>query len=146
MATIGVISDIQKVDQYKQDIINLLEQREFDKLDCRADAARTHKDVFPNGIWKLHYIYSGLVEIKGHATEHDWTDRLAPLQQWIATKPPSIIAHVALAGAYITFAWDARGNGSSDTVTGNGWRLFNQRLEKAKSILDENSELNRKML
>jgi hypothetical protein len=48
---------------------------------------------------------------------------------------------VALAEACINFAWHARGDGMSDTVTGSGWKLFAQRIETAKKILDDASSL-----
>ena len=42
---------------------------------------------------------------------------------------------------YVNFAWHARGDGMSDTVTDSGWKLFAQRIEKAKNILDNASSL-----
>jgi hypothetical protein len=137
-------SDVQGIRQYKEAIVDLLEQLDFDKLDCIADAARSSKARFPGGLWKLHNIYVALDEPEGHFTDEDWNTRLLSLKRWIATKPNSITARVALAGAYTSYAWDARGSGTSESVTGSGWRLFNERLEKARAILVENSALTAK--
>jgi len=134
-------SDIQGIKEYKQVITDLLERSDFDTLDCIADAARSTKARFPGGLWKLHSIYSSLDEPEGHFTDEDWNTRLLLLKRWTATKPNSVTARVALAGAYTSYAWDARGTGTSDSVTDNGWRLFNERLEKAEAILDEDSVL-----
>jgi hypothetical protein len=77
----------------------------------------------------------------GHATEEDWRDRQAHLDRWVADKPQSITANVALAKFYVKYAWAARGDGMSDSVTGSGWKLFAQRMERAKSILEQASAL-----
>ena len=137
-------SDVQGMKEYKASITDLLGHLDFDKLDCIADAARSSKARFPGGLWKLHSIYAALDEPEGHLTDEDWNTRLSLLQRWAATKPISMTARVALAGAYTSFAWDARGNGTSDSVTDSGWKQFNERLDKAKAILDEDSALTAK--
>jgi hypothetical protein len=137
-------SDVHGIKEYKEAITDLLERLDFDKLDRISDAARSSKARFPGGLWKLHNIYSALDEPEGHFTDEDWNTRLLLLKRWTATKPNSITARVALAGAYASYAWDARGNGTSDSVTDSGWRQFNERLEKAKAILDEDSPLTSK--
>jgi hypothetical protein len=134
-------SDVQGIKEYKQAITDLFERSDFDALDCLADAARSTKARFPGGLWKLHSIYAALDEPERHFTDEDWNTRLLLLKRWTATKPNSVTARVALAGAYTSYAWDARGTGTSDSVTDNGWRLFNERLEKAEAILDQDSVL-----
>src|SRR5579863_2879400 len=106
-------SDVQGIKDYKQAITDLLERSDFDTLDCIADAARSTKARFPGGLWKLHSIYSALDEPEGHFTDEDWTTRILLLKRWTVTKPNSVTARVALAGAYESYAWDARGTGTS---------------------------------
>ena len=122
-------------------IASLLTQERFDDLDCIADQARKDKTRLPGGTWKLVAIYTALEAPAGHATEQDWKDHLAPLEHWVTAKPGSITARIALANSYVSYAWDARGNSDSETVTDNGWRLLSERLNKAKEILDEASVL-----
>jgi hypothetical protein len=43
---------------------------------------------------------------------------------------------VSLAGAYIHYAWEARGNGVAATVSDDGAHLFIQRLQDAQALLD----------
>ena len=38
---------------------------------------------------------------------------------------------------YITYAWRARGNGTADKVTEEGWRLFHERLDVAEAALNQ---------
>jgi hypothetical protein len=66
------------------------------------------------------------------------------LERWVAAKPGSVTARIALAESYINHAWYARGEGTSDSVTGSGWKLFGQRLDRAKQILDEAAKLPQK--
>jgi hypothetical protein len=113
----------------------LLLQENFDALDCIANEARSEKTRLSGGIWKLHTIYAAVERPEGHLTEADWEEHLSHLDKWAAARPDSITARVALAGAYVSYAWDARGEGYSNTVTDSGWNLFNQRLSKARSIL-----------
>lgn len=49
---------------------------------------------------------------------------------------PKSAATLALKGAfYIDWAWNARGGGYADTVTPEGWKLFDERLEVAREAL-----------
>lgn len=139
--TIDGPTDVQGLKEYSSAIANLLVQERFDDLDCLAHRARINKTRLPGGTWKLVAIYAALQAPTGHATEQDWKEHLKPLEDWIAAKPDSSTARIALANSYVSYAWDARGNGYSDTVSDNGWELFKQRLEKAKQILDEASNL-----
>jgi hypothetical protein len=137
-------SDVQGIKDYKEAVVDMLERLDFDKLDCIADAARSSKARFPGGLWKLHSIYWALDQPKGHVTDEDWNARLLLLKQWTVTKPNSVTARVALAGAYSSYAWYARGNGTADSVTESGWKLLSERMSKAEAILDEKSELTAK--
>jgi len=66
------------------------------------------------------------------------------LEKWVAQRPNSITARVALAEAYLAWGWFARGNGYSDSVSDSGWKLFRDRTSKARSILDEAEKLEEK--
>jgi len=130
-------TDVGAFKDYGAAVAQLLQQEDFKKLDCIADAARSGKTTFAGGAPRLHIFYRGLSNIDGHTTEDDWKDRIAELGRRVSASPESITARVALAKAYVNYAWNARGDGFSDTVSDSGWRLFAQRLAKAKTILRE---------
>jgi len=135
-------TDVHAIERYQHSIAMLLKLGKFADLDCAADSARSSKARFSGGSWKLHRIYAGLNEPQpGHATEQDWLDHLRRLNRWVATQPNSITARVALAASYVNYGWAARGTGYSDTITDSGWKLFGQRLQKAKEILDNAATL-----
>jgi hypothetical protein len=134
-------NDLTAVKSYRAAVRRLVEMDDFRQLDCIADSARTNKVRFSGGKWQLHIFYSGVSEVPGHATEEDWNNLISHLEKWLSANSKSITAPVALAEAYVNFAWHARGDGYSDTVTQSGWKLFGQRIEHAKKILDDASSL-----
>ncbi len=126
---------------YSDRMRDLLAREQFHDLECAADSARSLKQRFASGAWKLHTIYRAIQEPKGHATEEDWNIHLKRIDRWVKAYPASITARVAWANAYVSYAWDARGAGYSDTVSPNGWRLFDQRMDRAQEILQDASKL-----
>ena len=138
-------ADVNARYKYAGTIARMLKEEKFEELDCLADQVRSAKDRFPGGMWKIHLLYAGLYEpiqypVK-HATEEDWDNLLQHLQRWATARPKSVTARVALARAYISYAFDARGEGLAKTVSGSGWKLFEERTALAKRILDEASSL-----
>ena len=133
-------SQVHAAGDYMATIAGVLKQEKFDELDCLADRARSNKERFPGGAWKLHVFYVGLSEAvpyPQHPTKEDWDNLLMPLQAWVKARPQSVTARVALARAYLNYAYDARGEGNADTVSDNGWKLFAERTAEGKRILDE---------
>jgi hypothetical protein len=138
-------TDVHALEEYQYAIAGLLKQEKFAELDCVANSVRSSKARFSGGAWKLHILYFGLDKPQpGHATEQDWRNHLQRLNAWGAARPNSITARVALAESYVSYAWDARGTGYSDTISDSGVKLFHQRLEKAKVILDGTSAIHNK--
>ena len=137
-------TDVRAVHSYASTIAGILKEDKFEELDCLADHARSAKERFPGGTWKIHELYAGLyepVQYPVHATQDDWNDLLGHLQHWVTARPKSTTARVALARAYLTYAHDARGSGYANTVSDSGWKLFGERTAEAKRILDEASAL-----
>ena len=134
-------NDMEGLKAYGQTLRELLRKQDFKELDCIADSERVRKDRFPGGTWKLHEFYWAITKPQGHATREDWDEQLKLVQSWVDAVPQSITARVALAESYSGYAWDARGNDTSETVTENGWKLFAQRLEKAKTVLEDAATL-----
>jgi hypothetical protein len=137
-------NDMQALKAYGAAVRQLFKQEKFKELDCLADTARGNKERIPGGMWKIHEFYWAVTELPGHLTEQDWKEQLRLVQKWAADRPLSITARVVLAKTYINYAWDARGKDTSDSVTESGWKLFGDRLEKAKATLDEASTLSSK--
>lgn len=136
--------DIHVLHSFMDTAANILKKEEFVELDCLADHARSAKERLPGGLWKIHLLYLGLrqpVPYPMHATQEDWTRLLQRLQRWVTARPDSITARVALALAYLDYASNARGSGYANTVSNSGWKLFEQRTDKARQVLKEASKL-----
>ncbi|HVG92277.1 MAG TPA: hypothetical protein VNB54_12370, partial [Alphaproteobacteria bacterium] len=114
-----------------------LEQEHFKVLDDAASADRFGKTRFPGGGWRLYTFYSAVESPreKAPATEAEWADALDRLKRWSVQRPDSVTARVALAQAYLNYAWQARGNSSDASVTPEGRRLFGERLKLAEDEL-----------
>ena len=146
--TNGPSSDVVAINHYRQTISSLLAQSKFDKLDALADSARSQKERFSGGDWKLFRFYELLESPHSSnnpvATDAEWEDHIARLQEWATLNPSSVTARIALAGSYAAYAWKARGNEFASKVTEDGWRLFRKRTELAKSTLQDTAELSTK--
>lgn len=79
-----------------------------------------------------HFYYAFTENLKGEAA---CLQRLAQLQEWQFAHPDSVTVQTALGEFYIHFAWQARGSGWASTVTGDGWKVFKERIEQAKVAL-----------
>jgi Domain of unknown function (DUF4034) len=114
---------------------NLIEATNYDKLDELAGTFRSSKECYANGAWKLNDIYAGLVP-SDKASDDEWQNRIAALQDWADAKPDSITARVSLANVLVNFAWKARGSGWANTVSDEGWQSFGNRLHQAMKVLN----------
>jgi hypothetical protein len=122
---------------YSTRVRTQLEQENFMVLDNVATAERAGKTRFPGGGWKLYTFYSAVEspKVKPPATEAEWADTLDRLKRWAAQRPGSVTAQVSLGYAYLNYAWQARGDGDSASVTPEGGRLMNERLKLAETEL-----------
>jgi hypothetical protein len=117
--------------------------RRFDELETKAAALRTSKETFGNGSWKIVQFYEALgCDDKEPESMWQLHDRIH--QEWIAAKPASIAARVAYVDFLTDYAWRARGSGYADTVTKEGWRLFEERLDAARKVFMEGRALEEK--
>jgi hypothetical protein len=137
-------TDVHAAEELGDSIHELVYAQDYDRLEQIADSVRSRKAKFSGGLWKIHAFYSGTSSPHGHATEEDWAELQKILDGWVSAKPESITARIALANFYTNYAWDARGNGTVDTITKSGWRLFASRAQKAREVLEAAAKLKAK--
>jgi Domain of unknown function (DUF4034) len=111
----------------------------FDELEALADQLRTERARFGNGSWKIYQLYDAL-GCRSEEPENMWQLHSRIHENWDAAKPRSITAYVAHADFFTAYAWHARGYDYSDKVTKEGWRLFDERLTRAKELLNKSAE------
>lgn len=56
-------------------------------------------------------------------------------EEWRAARPESAVARITHAKLLLEYAWDARGDGYSNTVSKAGYQLFYARLREARQII-----------
>jgi hypothetical protein len=137
-ASVGGIS-AEDLRQWEHDLQTDLIAEKFDSLDQIASQLRTEKTRLPGGSWQLRLFYAAL-DVPGQ-TEQDSTEHIAHLEHWMAQRPNSITARVALATALVRWAWVARGHDYADTVTPEGARLYEERMTEAQTILDGSQKM-----
>ena len=131
---------------YQSHIARVLAQGDFVQLEKEAQKVRADKSRLQGGVWKIFGLYEGASKpvTGGRATESDWKAHIATLKKWVAASPESATARIALANAYVEYAWAARGNGYADSVSGSGWDRFGERIALAKATLMEAARLKEK--
>jgi hypothetical protein len=123
---------------FKVQVESLFNKGEFAELDTLAARLRSEKLRFKGGAWQLNTFYKTIGDAGPlTATDAAWQSHMAKLERWIKESPTSPTPRVALAHAYIRFAWKARGTGFADTVTPEGWALFRQREQSARTVLED---------
>src|SRR5262249_15086216 len=108
--------------------------------------ARASKARLQGGMWKVAMFYDvvgdATLAIPGAAA--DWDSQFGSINKWIAAYPESAAARIALAEAYVNYAWEARGNGYAKTVSNSGWSKYEERIQLAESALLDAAKLKEK--
>lgn len=125
-------------------IESLLLASDYDGLERVADNYRTTKATFADGEWKLSVFYDEIAYYLRKRPEEDWVGRLDKLKEWVAAKPDSITARVALAECLDGYAFHGRGAAYANEVQEEQWRRFQERLQEAKDVLDQAKSLQNK--
>ncbi len=117
---------------------------DFDGLEKAAQQLRDSKESYFHGSWALTSFYLGVADIDYKTPDADCVAFLNKIRAWVAAKPDSVTARIALAHALTDYAWKARGTGWADSVTQEGDKAFNDRLLEAQKVLDEAKKLPQK--
>lgn len=121
---------------FTREVRELFENKAYAELDALEERLRLNKEQFPEGLWKL-YFFSEAFTPSDTTDESAWQETFRKLKEWEAKNPASVAAPVAHAKTLVYYAWQARGNGSADTVTQERWTLYRERLQQARSILNQ---------
>jgi hypothetical protein len=127
---------------FRVSLLGLFNSGRYADLDKLAQQLQQQGSRFKGGAWRLH-VFFGTLSSPGSATATDaaWKAQIAKLEQWAQSSPASPTPRIALAQTYLRFAWKARGHGYSNTVTPEGWALFQDRVQSARSTLEQSAVL-----
>lgn len=121
--------------ELQQQVAKLVAQGAYQKLENVAADYRTNKARFTDGGWKLNAFYMTFSE--GRRTDNEWLKLIADLESWRRAYPQSITAQTALGCAWFGYGWHARGREFAEKVTDEGWKFFNERLNRAYELVRE---------
>jgi hypothetical protein len=133
-------SEMQELKKFYGDTRTLYNNRKLAELESLANDLRASKARFRSGAWKIDHFYTALA-CRDDEPESMWQLHEKIHHQWKTQFPKSITARVAHAQFMTKYAWHARGSGYAEGVTEDGWRLFNERLASARTILDQSKSL-----
>lgn len=135
----SVNEDDPRIGRWIRSIESDLIAEKFDDLERMASDYRTSKSRVPGGEWRLRLFYTALDAPQ--QTDKDTLDHLAHLEHWMKAHPESITPRIALATSLHRWAWVARGSGLANTVTPEGWRLFDERTKEAHAVLEGSANI-----
>jgi hypothetical protein len=136
--------DLSDADQrdFRVSLVGLFNSGRFAELDRLAQQLQQGRSRFKGGAWRLHVLFGTLSSPGAEtATDAAWKAQIAKLEKWAQTRPASPTPRIAQAQTYLRFAWKARGHGYANTVTPEGWALFKERVQRARSILEQSTAL-----
>ena len=135
--TLSVVNDEEALakTRIRSEATRLLETRDYRGLDAFAEQLQQNGRKFARGYWEISYFFSELAELSKDATDDYCEAQVQRVRDWFEQDPDSIIARIAMAQALVEYGWKARGNGSSQSVTNDGWQLFAERTTEARRIL-----------
>jgi hypothetical protein len=131
----GVEQNLVKLQDYtlpgtEQEPLEMLQKGQYDQLDKLA--AELRQRPAHNGRVDITNFFNCLTDEMNSA---EMPKRLELAYGWCKARPQSGSARVMAASILISWAWDARGSGWANTVTQEGWRLFEERITKAAAAL-----------
>jgi len=133
----------QEVESYLEKIARMLANQDYDSLEAEANEVRSTKARFPGGDWRLYSFYDAVKAPSGrvNASDNQWHIRIEALRRWVAQKPESPTARIALASAYLLYAWKGRSEAADYLVTDLQWQTFHERSELARKTFEEAATL-----
>jgi hypothetical protein len=132
----NVASPVQDVPElvFGPHMKSLLMQERFVDLEAIAVKARAEKSRHSGGVWVINDFYESVASPLGPSpSANDWNDHILLINKWIAAYPQSVTPHIALATAFASRAWSARGDGYANTVDDKSWSTFYENMAQAKS-------------
>jgi hypothetical protein len=119
--------------------LDLFQAGDFDGLDALASQWRGLRARTALDVWKEYILYNaiGIDSGDGKATDADFEARIATFERWVAARPESVVARIALGRQWFNYAYRARGGGWDSEVTEAGRRLFVERMAKARPYLEQ---------
>jgi len=110
----------------------------YDELDEMFTELSNSDRRFDDGRWPIAGFTGGITDFVDAHKDWEWME--ANIAAWRIRNSKSTAAAIVEAQYWITYAWNARGEGFASTVTPEGWELYRGRLNIARSVLDASKD------
>jgi hypothetical protein len=130
----GQAADAKLLSNTRSKTTDFLRKKDYTGLETLVASIKAKGYQIEDTKPELSAFYEAFV-VPDTAKEEAWLKRREALEEWLAGVPESSAARTALADWWTSFAWKARGRGFANTVTPDGWKNMEERLEKAGQIL-----------
>ena len=128
----------QRKHQITEQARKFFRARDFEALDKFGNELCKDKSIQENGCgWSDTFISAIDDMVTNEMPDSRWDEHLKRISDWAEQKPQSVLPQTAMLATLTSYAWKARGSGWANTVTDEGWRLFNERLERAAHLMTE---------
>jgi hypothetical protein len=94
--------------------------------------------------WRISFFRPSVPNPCRGCSAAEWDDTIARIKQWNTTYPESATARIALAKAFYSRGWAARGTGYASAVGASAWGSFDSYVELSKATLLEAAKLKEK--
>jgi WD40 repeat protein len=135
---IEVIDD--RLEKLLEQTVNALADGRFDEVEKVGEELRKAHRIGWSGSPEYAQYYLSLSSPK-ESNDLEWAKLFKRLEAWLAAKPKSAYARVALARAYHKYGWEARGNEFAGKVSAQGMEMFEESLKQAAKLLIEAQNL-----
>jgi hypothetical protein len=106
---------------------------QFAKLDSLIETLSQPDQLTDDGMPRLQGVYDGLWNFID--AYQDWQTELDKISEWRKEYPDSYGADLVEAIIWRAWAWHVRGDGTAETVTPEGWKLFRVKISSADEVL-----------
>jgi hypothetical protein len=108
---------------------------QFAKLDALIETLSQPDQLTDDGLPRLQGVYDGIWNFL--YTWKDWESELDKIAQWRKERPDSYGADLVEVILWRAWAWHTRGEGYAETVTAEGWKLFETKISRADQVLEK---------
>jgi hypothetical protein len=111
---------------------------DYKQLDAELTRVRESRERLPDGRSLFALSMSGLA--RALSIDEKWDAVFESITQWRKAAPNSSNAAILEAAMWSQYAWYARGTGKWNSVSDTARQLYNERLAKARRVLEESKQ------
>ncbi len=142
--TSNLALDYQQKNDLQNQVKELFDREKYEELESLVSRIRENKERFIGGDWKLEYFYLGLRTAYKQLDTQNMLAKEQNFARWRSNYPNSVTTCIAWADYLKEIAWRYRGNGYADSVSLEGWKKFQEYLERIPLLFDEAQKLSEK--